>query len=272
MSWFLRSGARCDLVFGRSAPCDQIATQSQLRREHTTERQGTSPEVCNLQLTTTCNLRLTLAAASVLRYGPFFPVQKRAYMTKKSSPSLAVRVLRRILKTPSILGFLAVLPILTEGTSFHDTAVSLRTYGALGILNYEAFAWWATRAIGWFEAKRMDWDRDPRFFLTGLLALPFATIWSYLAMRLFEHPGEWKVIFTEFSGITLQMSVLVCSFGLLTCVCRNHGANTPIQRRTPLHSRSHTACKMETRGHFACDARFFSGGSLAPWRFSCSIG
>ena len=90
----------------------------------------------------------------------------------------------------------------------------MRTYGALGILNYEAFAWWAKRAIAWFETKGMDWDRDPRFLLSGLLALPFATLWSYLAMRLFEHPGEWSVILTEFSGTTLLSSAAVCVFGL----------------------------------------------------------
>ena len=45
--------------------------------------------------------------ASVLRYGPFFRMQKQANMAKTSSPSLLVRVLRKILKTPSILGFLA---------------------------------------------------------------------------------------------------------------------------------------------------------------------
>ena len=43
---------------------DQIATQSQLRREHTTERQGTFPEVCNFQLLKTCNFRLTLTYAA----------------------------------------------------------------------------------------------------------------------------------------------------------------------------------------------------------------
>ena len=68
MSRFLRSGARCDLDFGRSAPCVQIATQSQHRREHTTERQGTSPEDCNFQLSKTCNFRLTLTANTANEY------------------------------------------------------------------------------------------------------------------------------------------------------------------------------------------------------------
>ena len=70
MSRFLRSGARCDLVFGRSAPCVQIATQSQHRREHTTERQGTSPEVYPCSGTMVAHLVVQVAPAVV-------PVRKK---------------------------------------------------------------------------------------------------------------------------------------------------------------------------------------------------
>ena len=62
MSKSLRSAARCHLVSGRSAPCVQVATQSKLRREHTTEGRSTSAEVCNFQLSKTCSFRLTLTA------------------------------------------------------------------------------------------------------------------------------------------------------------------------------------------------------------------
>ena len=56
----LSSCARCDLVSGRTVTCVQITTQNPLRRVHITERQGTSPEVCNFQLSKTCSFRLTL--------------------------------------------------------------------------------------------------------------------------------------------------------------------------------------------------------------------
>ena len=128
--------------------------------------------------------------------------------------SLVLRILRTVTKTPNVLGFLAVLPFFTEGTAVHDDVVALRPHIALGILNYEAFAWWAKQSIAWSEAKGMDWGRDPRFLLTPLPVLPVVTIWSYLAVRLFEHPGEWKVIFAEFSGSTLLGSVVVCSLGM----------------------------------------------------------
>ena len=84
-------------------------------------------------------------------------------------------------------------------------------------------------------------------------------------MRLFEHPGELKVIFMEFSGITLHMSVLVCSFALLL-------AYSGTMTRTRLSRGEHP---------FIIDRKPPAGWKLVVillampdffWRFSCSIG
>ena len=89
----------------------------------------------------------------------------------------------------------------------------MRTYGALGLLNYEAFSWWARRTIKWFESEGLDWDRDPRFLLYGAMVIPIALVWSYLAMRLFEVDGEWLAIVTEFDWMTLLVAAMSCLIG-----------------------------------------------------------
>ena len=90
-------------------------------------------------------------------------------------------------------------------------AVTLRTYGALGVLQGAAFSWWADRVMVWFEATGRDWT-DNRLFMPAIISpVPLAAVPCYLAMRLFEHPGEWAVIFTDFSLPVMGYAIVLCA-------------------------------------------------------------
>ena len=129
---------------------------------------------------------------------------------------LSIFLVRKVLSTPTMLGFLAVLPAFAEGSTFHEAAESFRKYGSLGLLNSAAFMWWGKFVIAWSEARGMDWSGDlrflPRFLLAYLIPLPLATLLNYFALRIFESMGEWKVVFTLFSRETLVSSLVLCGF------------------------------------------------------------
>ena len=64
MNRYMRASARCDLVSGRSAPCAQVATPDRYRLKSVNSLRGSSPGVCNFQLSKPCNFRLTLTFGS----------------------------------------------------------------------------------------------------------------------------------------------------------------------------------------------------------------
>ncbi len=106
----------------------------------------------------------------------------------------------------------AFLPVVfPEGTDFHDTAMSLRTYGSLGVLQAVALGWWARTVVHWFDSHGLDFDYDRAFLVAILAAVPWVSVPTYFAMRIFEHAGEWDVIFTELSLSTLGVAVLLAT-------------------------------------------------------------
>ena len=66
MNRYLRASARCDLVSGRSAPSAQVATPDRHRWKSVNRLRGSSPGVCNFQLSKPCNFRLTLTGRAGL--------------------------------------------------------------------------------------------------------------------------------------------------------------------------------------------------------------
>lgn len=148
---------------------------------------------------------------------------------------LTRKVLNRALATPTLLGILAFLPVIfPEGTAFHETAYSVRTYGALGVLQGEGFGWLVKRLMVAFEAKGRDWNSDPRFLpcvLGGILA---ATILCYLPFRVFEHPGDWHLIFAAFSWTTLLTAFISSSLIGTSAVTIKMARRNMDQGRHPL--------------------------------------
>ena len=106
---------------------------------------------------------------------------------------------------------LIILPLLAEGSAYEERAASFQKYLTVGSYLGVVVTKWSIRVRQWCE--RTNRSLEGPWFLGGtLLAFIPATLVSYFLFRLFDHPGQWNMIFGHYSSETLSMAIF---FGML---------------------------------------------------------
>ena len=110
---------------------------------------------------------------------------------------------------------LIILPLLAEGSAYEERAASIQKYFTVGAYIGIISVRWSVRVRQWCERTNRPWDGP--WFLGGvsLVVIP-ATAVGYFLLRLFDHPGQWDIIFGYYSSETLVTAIFFSI--LIICV------------------------------------------------------
>ena len=111
---------------------------------------------------------------------------------------------------------LIILPLLAEGSAYEERAASFQKYLTVGAYLGVIVTKWSIRVRQWCERTNRSWEAP--WFLGGiLLAVIPATLVSYFLFRLFDHPGQWNMIFGHYSSETLSIAIFTGMLVVIGC-------------------------------------------------------
>ncbi len=134
---------------------------------------------------------------------------------------------------------MASLPVLfPEGHELHSRALSTSAAVIAGGVLYSSGYWWARQVIAQFEAEGLDWDRDRRFVMYCFVPMPVYVVGSYFYFWFIKNPGEWDVVFGEFSWtwalvsfVTPLVSVPISAAAAMTRIHLDRGEHPFLSER-----------------------------------------
>lgn len=85
---------------------------------------------------------------------------------------------------------LILLPALTHGTVFHETAVQIRSGGVAGVLLSGLYVKWSTFLFRWYEQRHQEFG-GPGFTISLLAVAAPGTLIAYAILRVLKHEGDW---------------------------------------------------------------------------------